>query len=249
MNYSPLKLYLEVVKLVAVTLMLGLVVKRHEAFTYLVPKKVVKKAFFFLTVFWLGFVADVSNDIYPTEFTKVLDDIIISVALVFGAYLMWSASSPLRESVTPKKLGTLNGEPRIQRGAYLVYASTLKDVLDIVRGRKVLFVTRHPELLQGSNLPYIWVSKILSRYSVNPTNLHILLHEISKSVDRNTVIVLDALEYLILENGFKSVMKFLTTLKDIVIEKNATLLLVVEKNALDEKERAMLESEFQVLVL
>ena len=39
MNYPAVKLYLEIVKLIAVTLVLIIVIKRHYVFTTLLPRR------------------------------------------------------------------------------------------------------------------------------------------------------------------------------------------------------------------
>jgi hypothetical protein len=246
-NYPEVKLYLEVVKLFAVTGMIFIVLKRHRVFTELMPKRIVGKAFLFLVIFWLGFIADVSNDIYPTEFTKILDDIIISIALVFGTYLVWLSSRPAQLSVKPKHIEKKNGVPQIQSGAYLLYEIEPEEILSMASGKRVLFVTRRPERLRELRLPYIWVTNVSCQNCIAPTNLHILLHEIKNHMEKDTVIILDVVEYLVLENGFASVMKFLTTLRDIALKRNSTLILVMGKASLEKRERAIIEGEFQPL--
>ncbi|HIP88806.1 MAG TPA: DUF835 domain-containing protein [Thermococcus paralvinellae] len=57
---------------------------------------------------------------------------------------------------------------------------------------------------------------------------------------KKSLIVIDGLEYLILENGFTPVMKFLSTLRDYALLYGATVILVGDDSFLDEKERHFL---------
>ncbi len=59
------------------------------------------------------------------------------------------------------------------------------------------------------------------------------------------MVYIDAFEYLMLENGFRAAFKFLLSLKDRVISENGALILIVKLDALDEKERKLIEREFQ----
>ncbi|QDA32078.1 DUF835 domain-containing protein [Thermococcus indicus] len=248
MNYPEIKLALEVVKLIAVTGMLVIVLKRHRTFTGLLPSRILSRTFGFLVVFWLGFLADVFNDVYPTSFTKVLDDIILSITLIFGAYLTWWGSrTTLRKSIAPKRLHGNHTSAKIKSGAHIVSEQDVNEIIRLSSGKKILFVTRRPEIMKNLEIPYIWVTKVPGEHSIDPSDMHILLHKIAKSMDEETVIVLDAVEYLILENGFGPTMKFLTALKDITLEKKATLLILLNTESLEKRERAFIEMEFPPL--
>ena len=58
-----------------------------------------------------------------------------------------------------------------------------------------------------------WISNVPAENTVGPTDLALFLHGLLSSVDENTFVIVDGLEYLILNNGFESVMKFLTNPK------------------------------------
>lgn len=66
-------------------------------------------------IFWLGFLADVMNDMYPTPFTKILDDIIISFALVLGSYYLIDYMRKVRVNVTPPSKA-LSGDSNLPNG-------------------------------------------------------------------------------------------------------------------------------------
>ncbi|WP_297480721.1 DUF835 domain-containing protein [Thermococcus sp.] len=59
--------------------------------------------------------------------------------------------------------------------------------------------------------------------------------------------LLDGVEYLILNNGFEPVMKFLLNLKDNLIARNAGIIISIDPKALDEKYVNMLMREFKRL--
>ena len=156
---------------------------------------------------------------------------------------MWSASKTPAVHVSPVTVE--NGTPKVGPGVYSIPPKELDEILGILSGKRVLFITRNPEKLKEKGIPYIWVTKIPVKEGIDPRNLHVLLHEISNELDEETAIVIDAMEYLILENDFRSVMKFLTTLKDIALQKNATVLVILDKNTLEKKEIALITEEFQ----
>ncbi len=99
-----------------------------------------------------------------------------------------------------------------------------------------------------------WVTRVMEGeieespriYAISPTKIDILTDLIAKAVESGyTVLYIDALEYLILENGFERTFKFLLNVKDRVLMKNGTMILVVDPNALDLNQRRILEREFQ----
>ncbi len=66
-----------------------------------------------------------------------------------------------------------------------------------------------------------------------------------KRTNDEKFILLDGLEYLILENGFNAVFKFLTSLKDYAKLYNTMILVPIKKNALDKKQYHILRVEFE----
>lgn len=60
-------------------------------------------------------------------------------------------------------------------------------------------------------------------------------------MSRNPVVFLDGIEYLIIANGFPSVLRFLKDIQDRTILNNAIFLLPVNPLAIDVKDIAVLE--------
>ncbi len=96
----------------------------------------------------------------------------------------------------------------------------------------------------GSNR--FWITKVSGERSVSPTNLARMLDMAVKFMARaeekdvRPVVVIDGLEYLMLENGFIPVLKFLTTLRDYAHLHGGTVILVGDDSFLDGKERTLL---------
>jgi hypothetical protein len=61
------------------------------------------------------------------------------------------------------------------------------------------------------------------------------------------IVLIDGLEYLIVQNDFPKVMKFLQNLKDMLQAKGAKMLLPLDLHALVENQRALLTREFKTL--
>lgn len=62
-----------------------------------------------------------------------------------------------------------------------------------------------------------------------------------------SVILLDGVEYLITQSDFKSVVKFLQGLKDLVVLNNSRLIIPLYENTLTTIEYSIFEREFQIL--
>ena len=101
--------------------------------------------------------------------------------------------------------------------------------------------------LGSKEVPVLWLTKVEGENYVYPTRLpylHQILVDFMREDDAPKVIMLDGFEYLVLENGFKPVFKFLTSLKDYALLNNTVILLPLFENAFDEREYALLSREF-----
>jgi len=93
---------------------------------------------------------------------------------------------------------------------------------------------------------WFWITKLSGERTISPTNLARMMDtavkfmKSSSEIGKKSLIVIDGLEYLILENGFTPVMKFLSTLRDYALLYGATVILVGDDSFLDEKERHFL---------
>jgi archaellum biogenesis ATPase FlaH len=66
---------------------------------------------------------------------------------------------------------------------------------------------------------------------------------------KDSIVILEGLEYLIAQNNFDIVLKFIQTLRDLVLLENSRLIIPLNKDAFNQKELAQLEKELEVLKL
>lgn len=97
-------------------------------------------------------------------------------------------------------------------------------------------------------VPVIWVSKVKHPDAVAPTRLPYLLETLRaflESTELDKVILINCVEYLILENGPESVLKFIASLRDLATLHRGILLISLDWEALDEKMFSMFTSELE----
>src|SRR5436309_946387 len=103
-----------------------------------------------------------------------------------------------------------------------------------------LYVTRqHPNHVDKRHGPktlkVVWLSTTLGRDYVDPHNLGALTNLINAFTDtpRQTAILLDGLEYLMINNDYARVLKFVEYLREIVMQRKCVLLVSVDDRAFD----------------
>ncbi|MCK4455571.1 MAG: DUF835 domain-containing protein [Thermoplasmata archaeon] len=117
-----------------------------------------------------------------------------------------------------------------------------------------LYITRrHPDHIQRKRgrdgMKVIWLSTTLGRDYVDPHNLGSLTNLISSFIDKGskTAILLDGLEYLMINNDFPRVLKFIEYVNEIVMQKKALFLVSIDPRAFEPKELALLERNADVI--
>lgn len=115
-------------------------------------------------------------------------------------------------------------------------------------GHEGMYVTRqhpnHVDRNHGSGrLRVVWLSTTLGRDYVDPHNLGALTNIINAFTEtpRQSAILLDGLEYLMINNDAHRIIKFIEYLHDIVMQKQCILLLSVDDRAFETKEMAFIE--------
>ncbi|ASJ15927.1 hypothetical protein A3L04_01970 [Thermococcus chitonophagus] len=136
-------------------------------------------------------------------------------------------------------------EPKIT-GVHAYLATSLLEVEGLLEGEKILAITRNPSTYDKYDAKVVWVTTAEGTSGVSPTALHVILDLAIRFAQENRggVVVIDCVEFLILYNGFKATYKFLTSLKDHLITRNSKLIVVLNPQALDEKEWNLLRREF-----
>ena len=130
-------------------------------------------------------------------------------------------------------------------------------LLDLLRAQQlpVLCITRqYPERVRRewglADVRIIWLSHTPGEDFQNPTAIGTLAKVISKFIEDNGgegVVLLDGLEYLVLNNGFLQTLMFVEHVNEFVMQKKAVLLMPVSPDTLEEKELALLERNLVVV--
>ena len=118
-----------------------------------------------------------------------------------------------------------------------------------------LVVTRqYPERVRRerglTDARILWLSHTPGEDFHNPTAIGTLAKVLQKFVEDNNgegVILLDGLEFLIINNGFLQTLMFVEHVNEFIMQHRAILLLPVSPETLEEKELALLERNIKVL--
>jgi len=242
-SYTQVKILAEMIAFLTLTIAVAMAIRIRDRISISFGKKDVNNLMIGLLILWTGYLVNVLNDVIPTEFMKVFDDVLVATGLTW----ILITSRPLYGKLKLKKVPTkvLNGSKVLKSGGYLFNASSsLPALLKSMSGWKLIAVARRVEKFKGIGIPTLWITKIEGENRIEPTRLAPLLQYLVERTDENTAVIIEGLEYLILENGFESVFKFLTTLKDNLTSKGAVLVLIVDPNTLEGRELKILEREF-----
>ncbi|MGD2248078.1 MAG: DUF835 domain-containing protein [Candidatus Methanofastidiosia archaeon] len=96
--------------------------------------------------------------------------------------------------------------------------------------------------------PVLWLSTMETENSIDPKDLAKINHIFNEFVKRATdsILLLEGLEYLIIQNDFDKVIKAMHNLNDYITINNSRLLVPVNPMILSEKELSLLEKEFKI---
>lgn len=158
-----------------------------------------------------------------------------------------------------EKVRAGSSTPRLTRGrAYLLELPSLERMLGSVaqetsEGLPALIICRtHPDQVRSRyglmQTPFIWLAQSPGPDRVDPSNLQMLTHITTEFVRRGpSMIALEGLEHLLLNNEPNKVLRFLGQLRDEVIVNGSILLVSIDPNTLTERQRAILEREFDII--
>jgi len=130
-------------------------------------------------------------------------------------------------------------------------------LFEILIGQRLpgLVITRqYPERVRRerglADVRIIWLSHTPGEDFHNPTAIGTLAKVIQKFIEDHNgegAVLLDGLEYLIINNGFLQTLMFVEHVNEFVMQRRAILLLPVSPEALEEKELALLERNVKVI--
>jgi PAS domain S-box-containing protein len=147
----------------------------------------------------------------------------------------------------------------LERGeSYLIESRESSEAFDIFKdavthGIQGFAICRtHPKKVRGKyeleKTAILWLSTIETGDSVDPKDLAKINHLLNDFLKRaeNSIVLLEGIEYLIIQNDFEKVIKALNSLNDYVTISGSLLLVPVSPKTMSEKELSILEKEFRV---
>ena len=121
-------------------------------------------------------------------------------------------------------------------------------------GFKGMLISRiHPSQIQEEynikHIPTIWLTQVREENCIEPTNITQLSIAVKGFAEKDVegVILLEGLEYLIVQNGFEVVLRFVQTMADIVMISKCRLIISFDAKTLGEVELHRLERELNVM--
>ena len=117
------------------------------------------------------------------------------------------------------------------------------------KGSKGFCITRnYPLKIRGKydlgDTPVIWLSNVGKEDSLRPKDLEKLSYSLEQFLAQGQgVVLLDGLEYLITNNNFLTVLRFVQSLRDQVAINNSIMMMVLNPSTLDANELNLLEKE------
>ncbi len=207
------------------------------------------------TLFPIGaFLLGLINLTYPVTIKTHLAGYFYGLGAAFRAmmfigmfkYAVW----PIKP---PKKLMT-----ELRPGAFYADNTGVFEVLvqKMQSSGNGILITRNPLKGMKPRFPVFWVTRATSGQldeniiAISPTDIGILIDLIKRYLRKgHSLVVIDCFEYLMMENGFESSLKFLLSLKDTTVKYDGTLITIIETSAYPKKHLAMLRRELERLEL
>ena len=203
----------------------------------------------FLGMAEVGRLIDIVDDFYYLEPAYYAELVLYFISIVGIVYTVVYYIGLVESKYIPSPPGS----PRKSSlGAHIVFSrNRLLDVIELLKNADfpVLAVTRSPGMYEGfKNVSTVWVTQVSG--GVNPTALHVLQDVILRFVRDNpgSAVLMDCVEYLLLYNDFRTLFRFLTSLKDhVVLQYGSGMVVFVDDSVLSEQEKALLLKEFEPL--
>ncbi|MDH4123355.1 MAG: DUF835 domain-containing protein [Thermoplasmata archaeon] len=161
----------------------------------------------------------------------------------------------------PSVVDILNADDLVEGCAYLVEEKRPRHCIEMcekfsAEGASLLIVSRDPptKLVENTQLRprrTIWVTTIIGENNLEPTAIGLLMNEIRKFIDqwgKKAVVLMDGLEYLISINTYERMLQFVHQMRDICVMSSSVLIIPIDPRTLNEKERALLERNLQVIM-
>ena len=171
-----------------------------------------------------------------------------------------STKKVMREAPRSGKIKTRKGLPTLRFSYTYMIKGDLKDLpfdlmLDSVReGARGICITRvFPDIVKRRfgdvDIPVIWLSSTATEECIRPRDLEKLSLIIEKYIlIAPSVVLLDGIDYLITNNGFKSVLRLVQILRDYVSVHYSILLITLPPAVMDKNDLLLLEKEMDEII-
>jgi len=117
----------------------------------------------------------------------------------------------------------------------------------------MLVVREHPNRLKQMHefeaAKILWLTRRVGVDHIDPTELSLLNLEITKFVQGTpkSVVLLEGLEYVITQNDFETVLRFVNHLHDFVLAHDCAVIVVIDPRVLSTRELALLERSARIV--
>ncbi len=117
----------------------------------------------------------------------------------------------------------------------------------------MLVVREHPNRLKQmhefSAKKILWLTRRVGVDHIDPTELSLLNLEITKFVEGTpkSVVLLEGLEYIITQNDFETVLRFVNHLHDFVLAHDCAVIVIIDPRVLSTRELALLERSARIV--
>src|SRR6267378_481037 len=165
-------------------------------------------------------------------------------------------ASQVQAPSKPARIATEDDAPALLKdsSSYLVKENAPDETYRLFQiaqqsGKKGMVITRtFPQKVRErfgiTDLPILWLSNVGKEDTVRPKDLEKLSLSVEQFLARERgVVLVDALEYLVTNNNFITVLRLVQSIRDQVAINNGILLLSVNPSALDPHQLTLLEKE------
>ncbi|WP_245612549.1 DUF835 domain-containing protein [Palaeococcus ferrophilus] len=207
------------------------------------------------TLFPLGLILLGSiNATYPLTIKTPLAPYLYGAGAVFRAMVFVGMARYALFHVVPPRSTSVNLPP----GAF--YVETRRALRALVHkmqrsGNGVLITRNSPQGITPT-FPVFWITRVISgrirenTTAISPTDIGILLDLVRRHLEKgHSLVVVDSLEYLVVENGFENAFKFLLSLKDNIMHFHGTLIVLTSPSMYSENQWALISRELERLDL
>jgi hypothetical protein len=113
----------------------------------------------------------------------------------------------------------------------------------MIIGREPPERVRSVRMIEIEDEQVLWLTTLVGRRCVNPTHLGSIQNTIGHFIDSSVrgVVLIDGVEYLISNNGFEAVLRFINKIEDMIITTGTTVVVSIDPRTLDAMHLALIE--------